>query len=330
MKTMENSWGDLLHQVKAVLPHAGDPRQLVSFADTLRGQLDDFILYDDHLPPQQQLVHYTSWTKALEILEDPNGPTLRMYNYEQTNDPQEGQLWRGAWRNIEEGAAWLDDYLPEYESTLLSSGRSTGSTYGCSFSSDVGGVEDNLTFWRLYGNDGNGCSFKVTGQLGKVYRVRYLDDRGANVQADDESIDGQIATWLEELMANGKVIVERAASCGLPDVAMKVATAIRRLLGGYHHLSKSRYFEDEREWRMVKIAPAQGDVRYETDARGVVRRHVDGLSLKDVLVTASSITIGPRVPNGGAARAYVEHLIRKKEIHVADVKLSKQIYRRDL
>lgn len=329
MKTMEDSWRELLGQVAAAKPHARDPRKSGSLAEALVGQLGDFVFYNDVLPSEQHLVHYTSWEKALEILEDDDGPTLRMYNYEQANDPQEGKLWRDAWADVKESASWLDAYLPEYESILLSSGRSTGSTYGCSFSADVGGVEDNLTYWRLYGNDGNGCSFKVTGYLGSVYRVRYLDDEGKNACPKDEETDSRIAACLAELIASSRELVEQAAFAGHDLTAKMVATAIHKLLGGYQHLSKSRYFEDEREWRMVRVAPSQCDVRYEKGMDGIVKRYVDGLSLKSALVTASSITIGPRVPNGGAARAYVEQLIRKKGMHVPEVKLSKQIYRRD-
>ena len=325
---MESSWAELLEQLATAREKLDDPRQLPAYADTLSGYLGKVVLYDDQLPQLQHLVHYTSWERALAILQDPDGPTLRMYNYERTNDPQEGKLWRKTWKGL--NTAWLNDYLPEHEKTLLELGQNTGSTYGCSFSSDVGGVEDNLTFWRLYGNDGEGCSFKVTGQIGKVYRVRYLNEDGSNADPKDEDEDRKIASLLEQLIAGSHDVVAQAEAAGRPDVATRIATGIRRILGGYHHLAKSRDFKDEQEWRMIEVAPESDSVQYDTSDGNVVRRYFQGLSLKSVLVTASSITVGPRVPNGGAARAYVEHLVRKSDMHNPEVKLSRQIYRPDV
>ena len=327
--TMESSWTELLEQLAAVRETLDDPRQLSAYADTLSGHLGNIVFYDDQLPQGQNLVHYTSWERALAILRDPDGPTLHMFNYERANDPQEGKLWRNAWGGLREDADWLGDYLPEHEKTLLESGRSAGSTYGCSFSSDVGGVEDNLTFWRLYGNDGEGCSFKVTGQLGKIYRVRYLNEDGSNAKPGDEDEDRKIASLLEQLIAGSHDVVVQAVSARRRDVAMRIATGIGKILGGYQHLAKSRYFEDEREWRMIEVAPELDSVEYDVSGN-VVKRYVRGLSLRDVLVTASSITVGPRVPNGGAARAYVEHLIRERNMRIPEVKLSRQVYRPDV
>ena len=328
MQTMEASWDALLKQM-ASAKGRGESKELVSLADTLEDQLETFVFYDDHLPHMQHLVHYTSWERALAILRHPDGPVLRMYNYERSNDPQEGKLWRRAWGELDKEAAWLDDYLPEHEKTLRESGQSTGSTYGCSFSSDVGGVEDNLTFWRLYGNDGEGCSFKVTGLLGRVYRVRYLNEDGSNADTTDEEVDRKIAFWLRELITSSRDVLQ-AVDADQVRVAMRIATGIRKILGGYQHLAKSRYFEDEREWRMIEVAPKLDSVQYDVDEGRVVKRYIEGLSLKDVLVTASSITVGPRVPNGGAARAYVEHLIRERDMRIPEVKLSRQVYRPDV
>ena len=328
METMATSWSSLLKRLDAVRGKLDDPTRLAAYADALSGHLGKIVFYDDQLPQRQNLVHYTSWERALAILQDPDEPTLRMYNYERANDPQEGKLWRKAWSGLSKEAAWLDDHLPEHEKTLLELGRSTGSTYGCSFSSSVGGVEDNLTYWRLYGNDGEGCSFKVTGQLGGVYRVRYLNEDGSNADTADEEVDREIALSLGKLITNSRDLAERAETNGRKDVAMRIATGIRKILGGYHHLAKSRYFEDEREWRMIEVAPE--DIQYDTDGGRIVKRYISGLSLKKSLITASSITIGPRVPNSGAARAYVEHLIRERKMLAPEVKLSKQIYRSDV
>ena len=307
------------------------PREFLAFADALIAGLRTFIFYDDIPRDKQEFVHYTSWERALAILEE-DGPVLRMYNYERSNDPQEGSLWRRTFERLKDETAWLDEYLPEHEKTLKRTGRSAGSTFGCSFSSDVVGVDDNLTFWRLYGNDGEGCSFKVTGRLLKgsntrIYKVRYLNEDYSNADSEDERGDVRLAFRLENLIKQSRDVAARAREINREDVATAIASGVRKVLGGYHHLAKSKYFEDEREWRMIEVDPHHDSVDYEVNDDGVVSRYILGLDLKKVLATGSSITIGPQVQNAGAARAYVEHLVRRKEMWGTDVKISKQNYR---
>ena len=81
---------------------------------------------------------------------------------------------------------------------------------------------------------------------------------------------------------------------------------------------------------MINVAPPADSILYDSDEAGVVRRYVVGLSLDYGLTTGSSITVGPQVPNGGAARAYVEHLAKAKGLSLPAVNLSKQNYRSDV
>ena len=320
--TMESTWMTLLEEVSAVSDRLGD-RNPLGEVDTA---VKELVFYDDRLTTSEYLVHYTSWEKALAILKE-SDPTIRSYNYEQTNDPQEGRLWRAAWDELATRAAHMDNLLPSYDQALLRSGRSMGSTFGCCFSAGGPDTEDNLTFWRLYGNDGKGCSFKVTSHLPGTYRVRYLDERQRNRNDDDEELDRQVGSWLGDLLSRGRELVDQSLSEGRKDVANGMAERIRKVLGGYNHLAKSSYFEDEREWRMIDVFPTD-TVLYDTeDETGVVRRYVPGLPLEHGLITDSSITVGPQVPNGGAARAYVEYLAKAKGLDLPEINLSKQTYR---
>ena len=323
--TMESSWKALLEQVSAVGDRLGDSDPLEKVDTAIK----ELVFYEDHLASSECLVHYTSWENALAILNE-SEPVLRSYNYERTNDPQEGKLWRRAWDGLREKAEWFDRFLPSYDQTLLRSGRSTGSTYGCCFSAGGLGVEDNLTFWRLYGYDGKGCSFKVTSRLPRTYRVRYLDERGNNRSDEDDEFDRRIGSWISDLLTTGRELVDQFLSARRKGVASGLAARIRKVLGGYNHLAKSSYFEDENEWRMIDVAPRAGFVQFEAGEASVVRRYVAGLLLKDELITGSSITIGPQVPNGGAARAYVEYLARARGLDLPAVNLSKQTYRSDV
>lgn len=317
--TMESSWKTLLEQVSAVGDRLNDQDPLAGVDTAIK----DLVFYDDSLGLDEHLVHYTSWKNALAILKEE--PLIRSYNFERTNDPQEGQLWRNVWGAMEDDAKWFDGFLPAHDQTLLLSGRSVGTTFGCCFSAGDSGVEDNLTFWRLYGNDGKGCSFKVTGRRPHTYRVRYLDERGENRNGDEE-LDRQVGSLLRDLLTRGRDLVERFWKAGRKDVASGMAQSIRKVLGGYNHLVKSSYFEDEKEWRMIDVFPTDA-ILYDLDEAGVVRRYVPGLALEDGLITGSSITVGPQVPNGGAARAYVEHLAKARGLDLPVVNLSKQTYR---
>ena len=312
--TMESSWKALLDQVSVVGVCLDDHEELGKQLERFDQATRSLVFYDDPLPRGAHLVHYTSWKQALAILKDPKGPTLRHYSFERTNDPREGRLWRESWDGMTKR---MDKLLPSYDQTLIRSGRSTGSTFGCCFSTGGSDVEDNLTFWRLYGNDGNGCSFKLASRPPNTYRVRYLDEHGKSRRDNDEERDRWIGTRLHNLLTKGDELVNRFLSSSRKDVASRIAGKIRTVLGGYNHLAKSSYFEDENEWRMINVDPPTESILYDVDeASGVVRRYVAGLSLNDWLITDSSITVGPQVPNGGAARAYVEHLVRAKTPNV--------------
>lgn len=314
--TMESTWEDLLEQVAAVGRCLDDQEELKEQLKRFDQATKGLVFYNDLLHPKQHLVHYTSWNQALAILDCEEVPVLRRYSFERTNDPQEGRLWRRVWGGITDDAERIDNLLPSYNQTLIRSGRSTGSTFGCCFSAGEQGVEDNLTFWRLYGNDGNGCSFRVSGHPPNTYRVRYLDERGRNEREDDERLDQQICSWMCELLKVGSELVNQFLSSRFnrKHVASWMAEKIRTVIGGYNHLVKSNYFKDENEWRMIDVGPPTDSILYDVDEARVVRRYVPGLSLSELLITGSSITIGPQVPNGGEARAYVERLVKLKDI----------------
>ena len=134
----------------------------------------EFVLYDDK--PRLDsggFVHYTSWERFLNILDDDKReePLFRMYNYEFANDPEEGNTKPLEWKQCEDKARELSQNFDPHWNGERSRKRSI---YGCSFSTNGDGVEDNLMFWRLYGGDGNGCSFKLGGVPKRIYKVRYI------------------------------------------------------------------------------------------------------------------------------------------------------------
>ena len=80
---------------------------------------------------------------------------------------------------------------------------------------------------------------------------------------------------------------------------------------------------------MIKVAPDPKEILFDTAAKKLVKRYFEGPDLKEMLRSASIITIGPTVPNRDAARAYIEYLANIKHgISYVKVQNSKQTYRR--
>lgn len=80
---------------------------------------------------------------------------------------------------------------------------------------------------------------------------------------------------------------------------------------------------------MIKVMPRMEHIQYELKSGGMVKRYVEGPPLKELLITNSTITVGPTVPNPDAARGYLEYLVKKvHKITPVDVRRSDKTYRR--
>ncbi len=326
MTSVKNSWNDLIEKLNHIIEKGSEKP---GYFQKVRGLFDEsqkLVLYDDLRPYEVNLVHYTTWNNALNMF-DPSVdvPIMRMYNYEQSNDPDEGRIIPSEWKKVIDEANWIADYSGcgnMWERGL----EFGGSTYGCSFSSGPSGVEDDLTYWRLYGNDGDGCSLKISSTHDfRIYKVRYRDEKTGTEQEEE---DRQVAERLRSLFRVGKMTVEKSPGKYKPEVGKVIAEGLQKIIYGYCHLIKHKAYAGEEEWRMINVMPRPDEVQYEVTSENLVKRYVEGPALRDVLVSSSSITIGPTVPNRGAARAYVEHLVNKvHKMRNVDVKNSDKTYR---
>jgi len=255
-------------------------------------------------------------------VENGEHPVLRMYNFEFANDPEEGSIRPPEWRMVDEQ---VDALLSEYDPEGSEERARGGSTYGCSFSSNGDGVEDDLMFWRLYGNNGEGGSLRLGGLPKGIYRVRYRNDRGlaAGTEAND---DKEVTARLRELLDLGKETIAKAPDLYKRELGRHIARALGQVLDGYFHLVKNKAYEHEHEWRMISVMPERDEVRYDVGTDGVVRRYIAGGEMKHLL-SSSEITLGPKVPNCGAARGYIENLVRKHGMKHTRVKVSSKRYR---
>lgn len=79
---------------------------------------------------------------------------------------------------------------------------------------------------------------------------------------------------------------------------------------------------------VISVMPEPNSVRFDISSGNIIKRYVEGTALKEVLSSASVITVGPAVPNRRAARAYIEYMANDiHEIRYVTVKNSKQTYR---
>ena len=294
------------------------------FSGAVRGM----VMYSREAATKMGLAHYTSWENLLGIFRTQDGecPVLRMYNYEMVNDPEEGKVMPLEWKELN---TRIDDLLEKYDPGS-DEGRA-GNTYACSFSTKEQGVEveDDLTFWRLYGDNGNGASLKLGTVQERMYRIRYRDEDKDRDQRCKEEVaeDKQVAEQLEKLIDLGASMVDETPEEYRKEMGKSVAKALRQVLDGYLYLVKSRAYEQEKEWRMIQVRPDRVNVKYDVSDSGVVRRYVEGGKLRDLFKSESVITLGPRVRNSGAARDYIESLARTHRMQYTKVRVSTQKYR---
>ena len=289
--------------------------------EQLQERLRRIRYYDDEwqLEPGRCLAHYTSWSCVLEILKQ-DKPVMRMYNYETANDPLEGRVHPKEWDDVVEEAEWLE----EYGGSNMNE-PNVCSTYGYSFSSGDK-VDDNLTLWRLYGNDGEGCSFMISARMRDMYRIRYRRQDGESRSDDERREDKWVAGQIQELLKVGRKAVKKVDNRHRQGVGKVVHMAVMQVLDGYCHLVKDTAYFEEQEWRQVAVRPTAESIRYDVEGARV-RRYVEGPLMSAFLTSASRITIGPKVYNPDAARSYVYKMIREKGIYYCDVKKSLKRYR---
>ena len=105
------------------------------------------------------VIHYTTIQRMVKMLDKQQ---MRMYNADQANDPSEGSFF-DTHLELPDRLAWAQ------QETCRSS------AYIASFiiPDFAGSLQDDLIYWRTYGNDGRGCSLKLLAPASSLYRVQY-------------------------------------------------------------------------------------------------------------------------------------------------------------
>ena len=104
-------WDDLFAKMRDTIEQGSENPARFMEVSSLFDEIPNLLLYDDS-SAGVSLVHYTTWENALNIFgPEAESPVLRMYNYEQSNDPDEGQIVPLEWKEAIDEANWLDDYM---------------------------------------------------------------------------------------------------------------------------------------------------------------------------------------------------------------------------
>lgn len=277
----------------------------------------------------QYFAHYTSWSNMLMILSQEQ-PVIRLYNYEAVNDPLEGRILPKEWKKIRKKAMHMEEHVyrtsgnPHRVDT--DSHWQPSDTYGYSFSSGREDVGDDLTFWRLYGNNGEGCSLMMKSRGPQMYRIRYRRRDGQGRDAEEQKEDGEVAAEMDNLLDSGRRAIDNIDDDYKEPVGIAIAETVQIILEGYACLVKDITYSVEKEWRRIVVKPSLQNTLFDVN-EAMVKRYVEGEAIKDLLISESRITIGPTVANAKAARDYVKKTARMRNIKLPAVETSKKAYR---
>ena len=258
-------------------------------------------------------VHYTSIGTLFSMLQSAAyklKPSLRLYDSVHFNDPEEGD--------------YLVNYLAGDKHNWLKRGRGYSShAYIASFvapNTNDKVMNDELIFWRTYGQEGKGCSLTVDVPKSRLRNVFY----GTNEAEFAVELLQPIVNLLEPLASTNK------------DIGNSLAKTFRESLEGIQYLYKNEAYSYENECRVIMCQPEIDESRicfeYKENAPSTIRHYYEHreLRIREMLPSGSQITIGPCVPNYDDLSRVLEILKRKAEMPGPSICQSKIQYQKPL
>ena len=264
-------------------------------------------------PVHVPVVHYTSLRTNFTLLHSalPGNPkaSLRLYDSEHTNDPEEGTFLFKA-LDLPPDHHWAADPTPSH-------------AYLASFLAVPSGVSaemnpsDDLGFWRSYGRNGQGCSFRTWVPDGILRRVLYGREAAQLLKAD-------LLKLLDALEPIARLHEE--AQSVLREALWDELSSIRYL---YKHAA----YTDEREYRVVVLEEDVESSKIQFALRGPpdsLRRYYEHPSLvvtKLFAPSGASITIGPDAPHREDLQHSLDLLRRRAGLDNLAIRTSRIPYR---
>ena len=271
-------------------------------------QLHQRDIAEYHVP---SFVHYTSVGALFSMLQSAAyklKPSIRLYDSVHFNDPEEGD--------------YLINHLAGDKHCWLKRGYGYSShAYIASFvmpNEDNKVMNDELIFWRTYGQEGEGCSLTVDVPKSRLRRVLY----GIH--------EAKIAV---ELLQPVVELLEPLASTST-NIGNILAKTFRESLEGIQYLYKNEAYSYENECRVIMCEPEISESRicfeYNESAPSTIRHYYEHKELRitEMLPSGSQITIGPCVPNYDDLSRVLQILIRKAEMPGPSIYRSQIQYQR--
>lgn len=264
------------------------------------------------------VVHYTSVDTVIKMFRDYSenkASYLRLYDTFHFNDPDEGRylkLERSDLRKTTSPCAYATSFIVPRDAKRIED------------------VRDSLVFWRTYGREGTGCSLAIKIPAHRLYQVKYGETEASTAVDDVASIERKIMDALSPMMDLGE---SGPKEQDIPALLMEAtAVAMREEAEAVLYLHKSKTYNYENEARVVKTVRSIKEERKRDIAFDYKTRHYyedDDLSVENLLVTGSIITLGPCVSFKENMAYYLEHLKEKSGLIGPEVRQSEVSYRRN-
>ena len=304
---------------------------------------------DYTVPPDvEYLVHYTTLDSLLSMLGVPRAADsafqlsrdletgnasspgfLRVYDTFYSNDPNEGYFFvnsvepedpfRKAYKIIWDLFEQKSE-MPAYLASLVCAKRLEDA--------------DDLVFWRTYGRNGTGCAVVFPAysfrELDNLFFVRYGEDKVAsclsNLHKMLDVYSGVVGASSPRSTSSSRDIHARFS---------KALSPLARALSPLVYLHKSNDYDYEKEARIIvpfsDIKPNALFCQFSTPAVVPPRwRHfaqLPDLSITKLLVSNSTIILGPTVDSPENIKFVLQQLLDQVVPHCAKVKTSRISYR---
>ena len=319
MSDLERKVSDLQRAVTAGLDHFAAREDTQGAAGYVAGivlpllkqafhDLSERVL-DSHRVDQsaKTFIHYTTSRAVVSILQGKllghPGASLRLYDSEHSNDPEEGKYFA---RALE---------LPVHLNWAAKSAPSHAYVTSFVIPSEKRDLRDHLPFWQTYGDDGRGGALSVVVPSTNLRKVLYGASATKQIRADIISI-------LEVVSP----IVELAGDT----TASK--NALWEALASIRYLYKDAPYDHEQECRIVvPKEDAQEDyIHFDYQARtGHLRRYYEQpyLDPVELFASGSSITVGPAAPHSEDLRYSLDLMRRRLQLGGLEIMTSEITYR---
>ena len=271
------------------------------------------------------VIHYTSIAALMSMLQEDASKSdekysLRLYDSVHLNDPDEGNYLASNLK-LPQKYDWLkkEDVSHAYIASFILPNSDSRED-----------MSDDLVFWRTYGQEGEGCSLSLPIPRRRLQKVLY----GTK---EVKSTIGLLRPALDFLLDSLEPLVRIRKQPLRNDIRGKLAEVVWESLERFRYSYKSEAYKHENECRFViaesniidknKICFEYQD-RNNNPAR--IRHYYehDDLGIEKLLISGSSITLGPCVSNAYNLRYYLEALKRRAGLLGPEIKISNISYQR--